>query len=56
MRQQLTLFRNKARRKSINSWGHIFYESVLANDPLLLYLETAALPGLEPWMQARAAE
>lgn len=56
MRQQLTLFRNKARRKSVNSWGHIFYESVLSNDQLVSYLETAELPALEAWAQALAEE
>lgn len=49
MRQQLTLFQNKARRKSINSWGHVFYSSVLANEDLINYLEAADLPSLEEW-------
>ncbi|WP_164417384.1 hypothetical protein [Pseudomonas viridiflava] len=56
MRQQLTLFRNKARRKSINSWAHIFYESVLANEPLINHLETADLPALEAWAKAYLEE
>ncbi|SDT00497.1 hypothetical protein [Pseudomonas sp. bs2935] len=56
MRQQLVLFRNKARRKSVNSWGHIFYESVLANEELILHLETAELPELEAWAQAYKEE
>lgn len=54
MQQQLTLFRNKARRKSVNSWGHIFYDSVLANEQLILHLETAELPALEAWAKALA--
>jgi len=56
MRQQLVLFRNKARRKSVNSWGHIFYDSVLANEKLILHLETAELPELEAWAQAYKEE
>lgn len=56
MRQQLILFRNKARRKSVNSWGHIFYESVLANEALILHLETAELPELEAWARAYKEE
>jgi hypothetical protein len=46
MRQQLALFCNKARRKSINSWGHVFYESVMSNEDLLNYLEFAQLPAI----------
>lgn len=56
MRQQITLFRNKARRKSVNSWGHVFYASVLANDALITYLETAELPALEDWARSEVAE
>ncbi|CUJ06286.1 hypothetical protein [Achromobacter xylosoxidans] len=41
VRQQLNLFCNQARRKSVNSWGHIFFESVLRNDDLLKHLETS---------------
>ena len=44
VRQQLELFRNKERHKSINSWGHVFYDSVLQNEDLLMYLETFDLP------------
>ncbi|WP_338586227.1 hypothetical protein [Pseudomonas sp. MAG733B] len=56
MRQQLTLFRNSARRKSVNSWGYIFYESVLANEELISHLENSDLPALESWARALANE
>lgn len=43
MQQMLGLFRNKERRKSVNSWGHVFYDAVLQNEALMTYLETADL-------------
>ncbi|MDF3983290.1 hypothetical protein P3W24_13340 [Luteibacter sp. PPL201] len=42
--QQLVLFRNNARRKSINSWGHIFYDAVLRNNALMNFLALTPLP------------
>jgi len=44
MIQHFEIFCRNARRKSVNSWGHIFYESVLRNKELLIYLQTAILP------------
>ncbi|MBS0353723.1 MAG: hypothetical protein JSR83_07450 [Proteobacteria bacterium] len=51
MRQQdlnittiLEVFREKARDKSINSWGHIFYTGVLSNPGLMDYLKQGQLP------------
>jgi 5-methylcytosine-specific restriction endonuclease McrA len=49
IQQQIRIFRNRARRKAINSWGHIFYDSVLRNGELLRHLQTAELPELEDW-------
>ncbi len=40
MRQQINIFKRNAHRKSINSWGHVFYESVLRNNELVYFLET----------------
>ncbi|KGH12736.1 hypothetical protein P608_10320 [Comamonas thiooxydans] len=51
MRQQIGLFRRTARRKSINSWGHIFYDAVLCNEDLLEYLETSDLLISDAWIQ-----
>lgn len=41
---QIEQFRDAAFDKSINSWGHVFYEGVLRNDHLLRYLEIEDLP------------
>ncbi len=51
MRQQIGLFRRTARRKAINSWGHIFYDAVLRNEELLEYLETGDLLVSDAWLQ-----
>ncbi|HCT9038159.1 TPA: hypothetical protein OUB44_001666 [Providencia rettgeri] len=44
VREQLESFRDLALEKSINSWGYIFYESVLSNDDLVEYLSNEVLP------------
>lgn len=41
---QLEQFRGAALDKSVNSWGHVFYDGVLDNSVLLEYLETEELP------------
>lgn len=46
VREQIELFRRKSERKSINSWAHVFYDSVLSNDSLIEYLSTADLPAI----------
>ena len=42
--QSLQSFRELARLRSVNSWGHVFYTGVLANPDLLAYLSQAQLP------------
>ncbi|EKP8856571.1 hypothetical protein P4J96_001469 [Salmonella enterica] len=44
VREQLETFRDMALEKSINSWGHIFYDSVLRNEHLMEYLSNEMLP------------
>jgi len=44
VRQSLELFRKNELYKSVNSWPHIFYSGVLADEELIVYLETAKLP------------
>lgn len=44
VRQSLGVFRNYARFKSVNSWGHVFFTGVLENADLLVYLETTHFP------------
>lgn len=44
VREQLENFRDMALEKSINSWGHIFYDSVLRNEHLMEYLSNEVLP------------
>lgn len=44
VRQSLELFRDNALDKSVNSWLHVFYSGVLADEDLIAYLETAQLP------------
>jgi hypothetical protein len=43
VRDNLELFRDYAYQKSVNSWLHIFYTGVLANEDLLVYLEGGVL-------------
>lgn len=40
----LGVFHVHARRKAINSWDHVWYSGVLANEPLLHYLAHEELP------------
>lgn len=42
--KQLENFRDMALEKSINSWGYIFYDSVLRNEDLVSYLSNEVLP------------
>jgi hypothetical protein len=42
--QNLQNFRDNAKDKSINSWGHIFYDGVLKNASFVRYLEIGKLP------------
>lgn len=44
VREQLESFRDMAFEKSINSWGYIFYDSVLSNENLMAYLSNELLP------------
>lgn len=44
VRAGLDMFRNHARRKAINSWDHVWYIGVLANESLLDYLSNDDLP------------
>jgi len=44
VREQLESFRDMALEKSINSWGYIFYDSVLRNEHLMEYLSNEVLP------------
>lgn len=44
LRDQLESFRNMASYKSVNSWGHVFYAGVIADNDLMAYLETGDLP------------
>lgn len=44
VRQSLELFCANECNKSVNSWSHIFYNAVLANEELMIYLETETLP------------
>lgn len=39
--EQITIFSNHHRNKSINSWDHIFYDGVLQNADLMSYLENS---------------
>jgi len=42
--QNLTTFKINNQLKSINTWGYVFYSSVLENSDLILYLKTGKLP------------
>lgn len=44
VREQLMSFRDMALEKSVNSWSHIFYDSVLRNEKLMEYLSNEVLP------------
>ena len=44
VKQNLENFRENAKDKSINSWGHIFYDGVLKNPSLVRHLEIGKLP------------
>lgn len=44
VRAGLSMFRSHAARKAINSWDHVWYTGVLANEPLLHYLSNDDLP------------
>lgn len=44
LREQLASFRNMASYKSVNSWLHVFYAGVMADDDLMAYLEAGDLP------------
>lgn len=44
VRTQLDTFCEYARHKSVNSWGHVFYTGVIADEALMDYLEAGALP------------
>jgi hypothetical protein len=44
VQQSLQSFRELARLRSVNSWGHVFYTGVLANPDLLTHLTQAQLP------------
>jgi hypothetical protein len=39
---QIEIFRDLALEKSVNSWGHVFYDGIMRNKDLLAYLETEA--------------
>lgn len=41
---RLRMFRLHAATKSINSWRHVFFDGVIANDELMDYLQLGALP------------
>ncbi|RYD59268.1 MAG: hypothetical protein EOP83_20610 [Verrucomicrobiaceae bacterium] len=40
----LALFRRNAMRKSVSSWGHVFYEAVMSDAALMDYLRNGQLP------------
>ncbi len=40
----IEIFRGMELNKSVNAWGHVFYDGVLRNADLLAYLEEADLP------------
>jgi hypothetical protein len=44
VRHTIEIFRMYAAQKSANSWGHVYFTGVLANDQLMSFLETADLP------------
>lgn len=44
IRVQLEIFREMASYKSVNSWQHVFYSGVIADDSLMDYLEAGKLP------------
>lgn len=44
IREQLESFRNMASYKSVNSWLHVFYAGVMADNDLMAYLEAGDLP------------
>ena len=44
LREQLESFRNMASYKSVNSWLHVFYVGVMADNDLMTYLETGDIP------------
>lgn len=44
VRDTLSMFQAHAGRKSVNSWDHVWYAGVLANQPLLDYLTNEDLP------------
>jgi 5-methylcytosine-specific restriction endonuclease McrA len=44
LREQLENFRNMASYKSVNSWLHVFYSGVTADNDLMAYLETGDIP------------
>jgi hypothetical protein len=44
LREQLASFRNMASYKSVNSWLHVFYSGVIADDDLMAFLEGGNLP------------
>lgn len=44
LREQLENFRNMASYKSVNSWLHVFYAGVTADNDLMAYLETGDMP------------
>ena len=44
LREQLVNFRRMASYKSVNSWPHVFYAGVIADDELMAFLEAGDLP------------
>ncbi|OYQ77090.1 hypothetical protein B9T12_09670 [Wohlfahrtiimonas chitiniclastica] len=44
LRDTLSAFLNMEQKKSINSWEAVLYRSILEDDALMKYLETATLP------------
>ena len=44
LREQLVNFRRMASYKSVNSWPHVFYAGVIADDELMGFLEAGDLP------------
>jgi len=44
VKAMFTSFCEMANLESVNSWEHVFYDGVLADDELLTYLQTGNLP------------
>lgn len=44
VREELANFRKMPSYELVNSWLHVFYSGVMADDDLMAYLEAGALP------------